>query len=201
MIIVSIIMVIFIGVIIYSAATNKPEPPPEPEEPCPNTVTVAGEDYKIDSTTSLSIEWTSLTGEDMRSIALLVNLTSLELKVCEITDIRPLSGLVNLTRLDLRLNSISDLTPLSELLNLTHLDLRHNDISSVNALADLTNLVMLELGGNNISDISPLYGRLPYLKNLYIYDNAKDSRGYDYFDERLYGDIIKEQFQRATIHF
>ncbi|MDR2558185.1 MAG: leucine-rich repeat domain-containing protein [Oscillospiraceae bacterium] len=200
-ILVGIIMVLFIGVVIYSVVFNQPEPPPELEEPCENTVIIAGAEYKIDATFSLALEWTPLSREDIWQISRLINLTSLELKVCDISDISAFSRLVNLTRLDLRVNSISDLTPLTNLENLTHLNLSHNNITDVRPLEWLTELAELELGANIIADISPLYGKLPNLRNLFIYDNAKDTRGRDILDEYTHGAAIRAQFPGATVHF
>lgn len=195
------VMVLFIGVIIYSAVVNRAEPPPEPEEPCENTVTVAGTEYKVDETTFLSLEWIPLTREDLREISRLVNLTHLELRVCEINNIGVLSRLVNLTRLDLRFNNITDLTPLENMPNLTQLNLSHNKITNVKPLEFLTMLTELDLGGNNLSDISSLYNRLPNLQNLYLYDNAKDDKGIDVFDEHRNGEMLRGNFPGATIHF
>ncbi|MCL2637855.1 MAG: leucine-rich repeat domain-containing protein [Oscillospiraceae bacterium] len=198
---VAVIMALFIGVMIYSSVANKPEPEPEPEPPCENTVNIAGVDYKIDVTTSLSLNSVDLTVEDMRQLPRLVNLTHLELKSCEISDISALSRMTGLVRLDLRFNNITDLSSLERLENLTYLNLSHNRIVSVEPLYAMTNLTELELGANFISDLSPLYGRLPALKNLYIYDNAKDGRGIDVFNELEQGEFLRGRFPGATIHF
>jgi hypothetical protein len=189
------IMVLFIGVIIYSAVVNRPPPLPEPEEPRDDIVMIAGVEYSRDIT-SLSIEWTPLTHDDMRQIGLLTSLLELELKACEISDLRSLSGLTRLQRLDLRFNNISDVTPLSELKNLTRLNLSHNIITNIEPLENLSSITMLELGGNNISDISPLYGKMPSLRSLFIYDNDTDA-----LDEYLFGEQIRSRMPGVTIHF
>jgi Leucine-rich repeat (LRR) protein len=200
LIIFGIIIALFTGFLIFSAVMNRAELP-EPEEITANVAVIAGVEYSLDIT-DLSLGWTPLTGEDMKQIALLRNLTRLELKACEITDISALAGLANLTRLDLRFNEIVNITPLSNLTNLTYLNISHNEISDINALAGLSKLTTLELGGNNLSDLSPLYGdRMPALRDLYIYDNAKDDKGFHYFDEYLHGDVIKARLPNTTIHF
>jgi hypothetical protein len=200
-IIVGAVMALFIGVIIYSSVANRPEPPPEVEEPCENTVVIAGTEYKISETTSLTIEWVALTRDDMQELSRLVNLTRLELKVCEITNINALSRLANLTHLDLRFNNITELAALESLANLTYLNLSHNNITNVQSLEFLTRLTELNLASNDISDISALYGRLPNLRNLYLYDNAKNEEGIDVFDERTQGAVLRGQFPGAAIHF
>jgi Leucine-rich repeat (LRR) protein len=196
LILVGIIMTLFIVVIIYSVVISSgTEPEVTPDVPNYSIVTIAGEEYDI-AITSLVIEWTPLTDEDLLQIGQLLNLTHLELKVCEISDISALSGLTNLVRLDLRFNSISNLTPLERLTGLTHLNLNHNNISDVRPLARLTGLVELQLGANMISDLSPLYDRLTSLKNLHVYDNNKDT-----IDEYSHGAAIRAGFPGATVHF
>jgi Leucine-rich repeat (LRR) protein len=188
------LLVIILAAALFCGCTNaRPEPdPPGTDE----NITIGGKEYSIDLT-SLSIEWLKLTAEDMEQLALMTNLTRLEVKMCEITDISPLAELTKLERLDLRFNEISDLSPLAELVNLTHLNLSHNEIRDVSALVKLANLRELELGANYISDLSPLYGKLTKLVNLYIYDNNPDT-----IDDYLFGSSIRAGFpEGCTIHF
>jgi hypothetical protein len=56
--------------------------------------------------------------------------------------------LTNLTSLSLRLNQISDIKPLSNLTKLTTLKLSGNEISDIKPLSTLTNLTFLSLSGN-----------------------------------------------------
>jgi hypothetical protein len=194
----AVLAVLFIGVSIYIAASA-----PEPELELPpreGIVMIAGIEYCIELTT-LAIEWTPLSREDMRQISLMTNLTRLELKMCSISDVTHLARLTNLERLDLRRNNITDVSPLTELTNLTHLNLSHNNIEVITSLSRLTNLVMLELGANEISDISALF-HIP-MKNLYIYDNARDPNNSNipFLDEHTRGDEFKARMPNTTIHF
>ncbi|MCL2020380.1 MAG: leucine-rich repeat domain-containing protein [Oscillospiraceae bacterium] len=165
------------------------------------TVTINNNEYDI-NLTFLSIEWTPLNDSDMEQIALLKNLTELELIMCDITNINALKQLASLERLDLRFNEISDLSPLTNLTNLTELNVSNNNITDISALIWLSNLKELELGNNYITDLSPLYDRLPLLENLYIYGNEGGSGVTDSpFDEYIHGDAIRAKFPGCTIHF
>ncbi|MDE0483269.1 MAG: leucine-rich repeat domain-containing protein [Candidatus Poribacteria bacterium] len=73
-----------------------------------------------------------------------------------ISDISPLAVLTNLTWLNLSWNNISNVSSLSELTNLKWLSLELNNISDVSPLAKLTNLEWLDLTKNPITDFSPL---------------------------------------------
>jgi internalin A len=96
--------------------------------------------------------------------------TELYLSGNEITDLRPLAGLTNLKTLQLIYNQIADVTPLAGLTNLNGLHLSGNQIKDVTPLAGLTNLKALNLDYNQITDISPLAG-LINLEWLYLPGN------------------------------
>jgi len=107
---------------------------------------------------------------DVGPLALLTNLTRLNLGINQISNIFALSSLTNLTNLDLHGNQIHDISPLKQLTNLKKLKLNDNQIRNISALASLVNLVKLRLGNNQISDISPL-AELSNLTKLRLSDN------------------------------
>ena len=93
---------------------------------------------------------------DLTGLEFAFNLTSLNLGRNSISDVSVLSNLTSLTRLVLGQNSISDVSALSDLTSLTYLSLSSNSISDVSALSDLTSLETLLLRYNTITDLSPL---------------------------------------------
>ena len=70
-------------------------------------------------------------------------------------DLRPLAGLQNLQSLDLSDTSAEDVTPLSGLQNLRSLDLRGTRVEDVTPLSGLQNLRSLDLTGTSVSDVTP----------------------------------------------
>lgn len=137
-------------------------------------VTIAGKEYDIATTKSLTINGLLSnrypTDEDVVLASQLVNLTQLTLVWGTISDISQLSNLTNLTELKLGGNSITDITPLANLTNLTELSLGYNQISDISPLVNLTNLDYLYLHSNEISDISPL-ASLTNLTKLDLQEN------------------------------
>ena len=99
----------------------------------PESVVIAGRSYPV-TTTSLVLDSSGLTDEDVASI----------------------TGLYSLTNLSIAGNSISDITPLSVLGGLTSLNLSNNRISDLTAISSLTSLRVLYLDGNPVTDFSPL---------------------------------------------
>ena len=97
---------------------------------------------------------------DVTPLASLPKLTSLSLSDSDIDDRELLSIalLTNLTNLQLGFNNISDINPLARLRNLTELSLIFNKIQDVSPLAKLTNLIGLAIRGNPIQDLTPLAG-------------------------------------------
>ena len=134
-----------------------------------DSITLAGKAYDT-SEESISVMSRELSDPEMDALKLMVNLTSLKLRDCKITDISVLEGLVELRELDLGSNQINDIRVLSVLINLEKLNLGTNEISDISALRGLTNLTELHLGNNKISDISALRG-LTNLANLNLGNN------------------------------
>jgi serine/threonine protein kinase len=172
---------------------SKPEAPkPEVPKTKAHSIEVKGKKLNI-STDSLRLSNTRVTEEDMRSLALLVNLEdlnlygnemksvsglsslarliSLNLGRNEIEDIEPLSALVNLVTLTISSNEIKDLRPLSNLKSLARLFADKNRIKDTTPLAGLNCLTELNLSENSIADLSPLAG-LKYLTKLYLAGNC-----------------------------
>lgn len=110
----------------------------------PESVTIAGKAYPL-STSSLVLDGSGLTDEDVELISRLYSLTSLSIASNAITDIKPLSTLGGLTSLNLSNNRLSDISALSSLSSLRVLYLDGNPISDFTPLFSLQELSMLSL--------------------------------------------------------
>ena len=73
-----------------------------------------------------------------------------------IKDLRPLAGLTQLRSVEMTGNRISDLRPLAKLTQLRNLQIGGNQIVSVAPLRNLIDLEELLLNGNRIRDVRPL---------------------------------------------
>ncbi|EPR10548.1 Ig-like domain-containing protein [Ruminiclostridium papyrosolvens] len=82
------------------------------------------------------------------------NLCSLNMYSCKIEDISSLSVLKNLSTLRLGYNNIKDITSLSSLTNLEDVDLSDNAVEDFSPLSYLAKLTKLDLSGNSIKDYS-----------------------------------------------
>ena len=107
---------------------------------------------------------------DLRPLASLTNLTTLNLTYNKISDLKPLANLTNLTTLILTFNEISDIKPLSRLTKLTTLQIGVNKISDIKPLASLINLTTLQIESNQVRDFKPL-NSLTKLDVLSVSDN------------------------------
>lgn len=85
---------------------------------------------------------------DLKNIAGLKKLDTLEADSCHIGDLGPLARLKNLKRLFLSHNQIADLMILSKLGGLTHLFLADNHLSDIDPLGKLDKLLALDLSAN-----------------------------------------------------
>lgn len=115
-----------------------------------NGIFIAGEAYHGDAT-SVIIQNTRLTAEDLENIAGLDNLATLSLKNCELTEISFLKDLDALMSLTLSGNKIKDLTPLEDLRGLKTLYLDENPIEDFSPLYGLSSLTTLSLKGIDIT--------------------------------------------------
>ena len=106
--------------------------------------------------TSLDLAGTQVS--DVGPLAGLTALTSLNLGSTRVSDVGPLAGLTALTSLDLAGTPVSDVGPLSGMTALTSLDLAGTPVSDVGPLAGMTALTSLDLAGTEVSDVGPLAG-------------------------------------------
>jgi len=89
---------------------------------------------------------------DISPLAVLTNLTWLNLSWNNISNVSSLSDLTNLKWLSLELNNISDVFPLAKLTNLEWLDLTKNPITNFSSLAKLAQNTNIIAGNVNIPD-------------------------------------------------
>lgn len=119
-------------------------------------VTIRGKKYSL-SMTSLNLSYIDLGYADLIEVSKMVNLTTLNLSNCKISDISPLSSLTKLKELNLSDNQISDVRPLSTLSNLKTLNLKNNKIIDSSAVESM-GIKNLYLDGNlNDIDIPEKY--------------------------------------------
>jgi internalin A len=118
----------------------------------------------------ISLELSGNPIDDLQPIANLTNLTSLRIAYSKVDNIQPLRGLVKLKKLDLNSNQISDLQPLGKLTNLVNLNLMRNQIRNPQPLTGLQNLTHLRLDYNQITNPNTLCG-LPKSTNLSLENN------------------------------
>lgn len=103
---------------------------------------------------SLEIEDAELVTTD--GLQYCVNLESLTLRNCGLTDISFVASMPHLSTLDLTGNRITDISPLRGFTNVRFLRLSDNQISDISPLSGLQNVYELGLRGNQIQDVSPL---------------------------------------------
>lgn len=116
-----------------------------------NLVTVAGKQYKSD-TTGLALDSMGLGNSVMDEVLQLYALNNLSLADNSISDISKLAQLGGLTTLNLSGNLIIDLSPLTELTGLRTLYLDNNPVADLTPLTKLTNLTTLSIKGISISE-------------------------------------------------
>lgn len=128
---------------------------------------IANKDSIFNNLTNLKILFISnnnLKDFDLSFLAVLTNLTTLNLKDCKINSIENLRHkLTNLITLDIsnsktpdKDEGISDLSPVSDMKKLKFLYLNNNNISDISPLNDLKELEFLPMYANKISDLSQL---------------------------------------------
>ena len=115
-----------------------------------------------DALLSLGLAGLGITDADLAEIAEL-RLGYLRLADNLLSDLRPLARLTTLRSLDVSNNSVTDIAPLADLRDLTWLGLDGNQLMDVSALSGLEGLGSLYLSDTGIADIGPLVG----LVNLY----------------------------------
>ena len=80
------------------------------------------------------------------------------------------ADLEKMTSLNLRVDQLTDVRSLKKLTKLKHLDLEENKLSSVNGLEDLKQLTQLYLSSNQLTDVKGLEN-LTQLKTLHLINN------------------------------
>ncbi len=115
--------------------------------------------YFADDYLALAIRnYLGLNETDDISLALLSEVTSLNLADSYVTNISGLEYCTALQSLELQGNAISNISPLANIGTLEYLDLRSNNIQSVPNLSNLTSLQTLRISQNYIKEISGLAG-------------------------------------------
>ena len=127
-----------------------------------NMVTVAGKQYKSD-TTGIALDNMNLDNRVIDELKQLYSLNNLSLAGNNISDISGLAPLGGLTTLNLSGNNISDISVLSSLTGLRTLYLDNNPISDISVLPLLANLSTLSIKGIplNEKDVTQLGQLLP----------------------------------------
>lgn len=103
---------------------------------------------------TLEIEDVAITSTE--GLQLCVNLESLTLRNCGLTDISFLAHMPHLSTIDLTGNQITDLSPLRGFTNVRFLRLSNNQIADLSPLSGLQNVYEFGLSQNRIADIAPL---------------------------------------------
>lgn len=93
----------------------------------------------------------SISGElyDISAISNLINLQTLTIKDCEVSNIDAIRNLKNLNMLWIYKTQVSDITPISGLTNLTDLRIHYNNIKDISCLSHLENLTFLAVSYNS----------------------------------------------------
>jgi len=109
----------------------------------------------------------SLSGESLKPLAGLTNLTNLNATNGNLTDLQGVENLTQLEWLDVSSNEITDISGVASLSNLKVFDMRNNQVVDISSLSNLENVERLYLLDNNIVDLSPLAG-LTKLTELWL---------------------------------
>ena len=108
--------------------------------------------------------------KDLTGLEKCHSLALLNLENNEIADIKALAELDNLQSLNLAKNKIKDIGPLKKLVRLQLLDISHNEVADLKPLAKMDNMRSLYLSGNKITDIAPV-AELKKIWSLYLDGN------------------------------
>ncbi len=92
--------------------------------------------------------------QDITGLEYAVNLESLALGWCSVSDLTPIANLTKLKVLNIRDDSsLKDISPLEKLVNIEDLSLTGNNINNIDALKNMLNLKKLSLTSNAITNI------------------------------------------------
>ncbi len=108
---------------------------------------------------SLDLSGCTISSNAMTAIGSLVELKTLALSNCALTDISGLAPLTKITTLDLSGNSITDISVLSLMLDLEIVSLRNTPLTSIAGLSTCANLQSVDITECGVTSIGSLAGK------------------------------------------
>lgn len=114
--------------------------------------------------TSLSITGTTVSSEEVSTIASLVTLERLTLSGCGLSTTTYLDTLTELTYLDLSNNAIRNIRALSSMPKLQEVNLKQNALTDLTELSSLSNLQILDVSYNSLTTLSPIFSSSTLLR-------------------------------------
>lgn len=98
---------------------------------------------KLQKITSLSINYSNISMEDLKNISRIKNLDHLSLTCCNITDIHPIAKMTQLYYLNLSRNKISNIDALNNLSNLKEVILYDNKITDFSSVSHVEKVITI----------------------------------------------------------
>lgn len=124
---------------------------------------ISGMDFtvlsQLPSLEHLDLSGCTISSNSLSAIGSLVELRSLVLDTCALTDISSFSQLTKLTELDLSNNSITDIGVLSLMLDLETVSLSNNPITSIAGLSTCSHLKSVDISSCSVSSLGSLSGK------------------------------------------
>ena len=127
-----------------------------PNASVPETITIAGTNYRTDMTGTLDLTGLGLSDSDIEDLRYMTNLSEIIISDNNLAQPRVLGELTNLKKLTMHNNALFSIDFVSNLTNLEVLGAGSNAIDDLSPLANLTNLKELWMQDNIINDVSPL---------------------------------------------
>lgn len=132
----------------------------------PQVLVIYASEQMLDWWQALAPEWQQIFGEyvsldtiNKENLAQVANLTEIDISSHpNVQTLEPLAVLTNLTTLNLQNTRISDLTPLEGMVNLEHLNLAKTKVDSVGAISGARNLKNLNIDNTQVRSLLPLNG-------------------------------------------
>ena len=112
----------------------------------------------LSNLTELKITDTTVSTDDLASIAALPKLKHLTLTNCGLSTIASLQNAKSLEYLDLSNNTIRTIAPISSMANLKELYLQHNAVTEISALTSLKSLSKLDISYNAVASLNQIGG-------------------------------------------
>lgn len=137
----------------------------------------------------LSVINTTVSVEELSSIAQLEKLERLTLNDCSLTTLSPLAPLKNLLYLDVGGNAIRNLEPIASMKKLEALNLQQNAVNDLSAISGNSKLLILDVSYNSVSDLSVAFGltKLQWLNAKY--NSISSLSGISALSKLLYLDV------------